>query len=56
MSDINEGECVPTVVCFSKLEIYQHTRRNRNNQNDIVRVSHSKFFMFQKTDNLFFYP
>jgi hypothetical protein len=41
---------VPAVSCFSKLEIYQHTRRKRNNQHDIVGVllliSEDRSFVF----------
>ena len=29
---------VPLVICFSKLEIYQHTWRNGKNQNDILSL------------------
>ena len=46
---INELICfVPLVICFSKLEIYHHTR---NNQYDIVWVTYLNISLFQKIAN-----
>jgi hypothetical protein len=46
---INELICfVPLVICFSKLEIYHHTR---NNQHDIVWVTYLNISLFQKIAN-----
>ena len=43
---------MPLAVYVLKHELYQHTRRNKNNQNDIEQVPYVKFSAFRQICNL----